>query len=128
MGALISWEIDLLAVVVIIITCVVAWVKMQQTIKANHDLANNEFKHMVKTIEDLKNDFKEDLEILKEDLKEHIGQLKEAESRALEDTKAELKEDIARLERKQAESNCIKERLAKVEIYLESIRARMNMN
>ena len=57
MGALISWEIDLLAVVVIVITCVVAWVKMQQTIKANHDLANNEFKHMVKTIEDLKNDF-----------------------------------------------------------------------
>ena len=128
MGALISWEIDLLAVVVIVITCVVAWVKMQQTIKANHDLANNEFKHMVKTIEDLKNDFKEDLEILKEYLKEHIGQLNEAESRALEDTKAELKEDIARLERKQAESNCIKERLAKVEIYLESIRARMNMN
>lgn len=128
MEALISWEIDLLAVVVIVITCVVAWVKMQQTIKANHDLANNEFKHMVKTIEDLKNDFKEDLEILKEDLKEHIGQLNEAESRALEDTKAELKEDIARLERKQAESNCIKERLAKVEIYLESIRARMNMN
>lgn len=124
---MVSWEVDLLAVVVIIITCVIAWVRMQQTIKANHDLANNEFKHMVKTIEDLKSDFKDDLEILKEDLKEHIAQLNEAESRALEDTKEELKEDIARLERKQAESNCIKERLAKAEIYVESIRARLDM-
>ena len=124
---MISWEVDLLAVAVIIITCVIAWVKMQQTIQSNHVLANNEFKHMVKTIEDLKNDFKDDLDILKEDLKEHIGQLNEAESRALEDTKAELKEDIARLERKQAESNCIKERLAKVEIYIESLRARLDM-
>lgn len=124
---MVSWEVDLLAVVVIVITCVIAWVRMQQTIKANHDLANNEFKHMVKTIEDLKNDFKDDLEILKEDLKEHIAQLNEAESRALEDTKEELKEDIARLERKQAESNCIKERLAKAEIYVENIRARLDM-
>lgn len=124
---MISWEVDLIAVAVIIVTCVIAWVKMQQTIQSNHELANNEFKHMVKTIEDLKNDFKEDLDILKEDLKEHIGQLNEAESRALEDTKAELKEDIARLERKQAESNCIKERLAKVEIYIESLRARLDM-
>ena len=124
---MISWEVDLLAIVVVIITCVVAWVRMQQTIKMNHDLANNEFKHMVKTIEDLKNDFKDDLEILKEDLKEHIGQLNENESKALEDTKVELKEDIARLERKQAESNCIKERLAKVEIYMEAIRARLDM-
>lgn len=124
---MISWEVDLIAVAVIIVTCVIAWVKMQQTIQSNHELANNEFKHMVKTIEDLKNDFKEDLDILKEDLKEHIGQLNEAESKALEDTKAELKEDIARLERKQAESNCIKERLAKVEIYIESLRARLDM-
>ena len=123
---MISWEVDLIAVAVIIITCVIAWVKMQQTIQSNHELANNEFKHMVKTIEDLKNDFKEDLDILKEDLKEHIGQLNEAESKALEDTKAELKEDIARLERKQAESNCIKERLAKVEIYIESLRAKLD--
>ncbi len=124
---MVSWEVDLIAVAVIIVTCVIAWVKMQQTIKSNHELANNEFKHMVKTIEDLKSDFKEDLDILKEDLKEHIGQLNEAESKALEDTKAELKEDIARLERKQAESNCIKERLAKVEIYIESLRARLDM-
>lgn len=124
---MISWEVDLIAVAVIIVTCVIAWVKMQQTIQSNHELANNEFKHMVKTIEDLKNDFKEDLDILKEDLKEHIGQLNEAESKALEDTKAELKEDIARLERKQAESNCIKERLAKVEIYIESLRAKLDM-
>lgn len=124
---MISWEVDLIAVAVIIVTCVIAWVKMQQTIQSNHELANNEFKHMVKTIEDLKNDFKEDLDILKEDLKEHIGQLNEAESKALEDTKAELKEDIARLERKQAESNCIKERLAKVEIYIESLRTRLDM-
>lgn len=124
---MISWEVDLLAVAVIIVTCVIAWVKMQQTIQSNHELANNEFKHMVKTIEDLKSDFKEDLDILKEDLKEHIGQLNEAESKALEDTKAELKEDIARLERKQAESNCIKERLAKVEIYIESLRTRLDM-
>ena len=124
---MISWEVDLIAVAVIIVTCVIAWVKMQQTIQSNHELANNEFKHMVKTIEDLKNDFKEDLDILKEDLKEHIGQLNEAESKALEDTKAELKEDIARLERKQAESNCIKERLAKVEIYIESLRAKFDM-
>ena len=123
---MISWEVDLLAVAVVVITCVIAWVKMQQTIQSNHELANNEFKHMVKTIEDLKNDFKEDLDILKEDLKEHIGQLNEAESKALEDTKAELKEDIARLERKQAESNCIKERLAKVEIYIESLRAKLD--
>ena len=123
---MISWEVDLIAVAVIIVTCVIAWVKMQQTIQSNHELANNEFKHMVKTIEDLKNDFKEDLDILKEDLKEHIGQLNEAESKALEDTKAELKEDIARLERKQAESNCIKERLAKVEIYIESLRAKLD--
>ena len=124
---MISWEVDLLAVAVIIVTCVIAWVKMQQTIQSNHELANNEFKHMVKTIEDLKSDFKEDLDILKEDLKEHIGQLNEAESKALEDTKAELNEDIARLERKQAESNCIKERLAKVEIYIESLRAKLDM-
>ena len=124
---MISWEVDLIAVAVIIVTCVIAWVKMQQTIQSNHELANNEFKHMVKTIEDLKSDFKEDLDILKEDLKEHIGQLNEAESKALEDTKAELKEDIARLERKQAESNCIKERLAKVEIYIESLRTRLDM-
>ena len=124
---MISWEVDLIAVAVIIVTCVIAWVKMQQTIQSNHELANNEFKHMVKTIEDLKNDFKEDLDILKEDLNEHIGQLNEAESKALEDTKAELKEDIARLERKQAESNCIKERLAKVEIYIESLRAKLDM-
>ena len=124
---MISWEVDLIAVAVIIVTCVIAWVKMQQTIQSNHELANNEFKHMVKTIEDLKNDFKEDLDILKEDLKEHIGQLNEAESKALEDTKAELREDIARLERKQAESNCIKERLAKVEIYIESLRAKLDM-
>ena len=124
---MISWEVDLIAVAVIIVTCVIAWVKMQQTIQSNHELANNEFKHMVKTIEDLKRDFKEDLDILKEDLKEHIGQLNEAESKALEDTKAELKEDIARLERKQAESNCIKERLAKVEIYIESLRAKFDM-
>ncbi len=124
---MVSWEVDLLAVAVIIVTCVIAWVKMQQTIQSNHELANNEFKHMVKTIEDLKSDFKEDLDILKEDLKEHIGQLNEAESKALEDTKAELKEDIARLERKQAESNCIKERLAKVEIYIESLRTRLDM-
>lgn len=124
---MISWEVDLLAVAVIIVTCVIAWVKMQQTIKANHDLANNEFKHMVKTIEDLKKDFKDDLEILKEDLKEHIAQINDTEAKALEDTKVELKEDIARLERKQAESNCIKERLAKVEIYIESLRARMDM-
>ena len=124
---MISWEVDLIAVAVIIVTCVIAWVKMQQTIQSNHELANNEFKHMVKTIEDLKNDFKEDLDILKEDLKEHIGQLNEAESKALEDTKAELKEDIARLERKQAESNCIKERLAKVEIYIESLRTKIDM-
>ena len=124
---MISWEVDLIAVAVIIVTCVIAWVKMQQTIQSNHELANNEFKHMVKTIEDLKRDFKEDLDILKEDLKEHIGQLNEAESKALEDTKAELKEDIARLERKQAESNCIKERLAKVEIYIESLRTRLDM-
>ena len=124
---MISWEVDLIAVAVIIVTCAIAWVKMQQTIQSNHELANNEFKHMVKTIEDLKSDFKEDLDILKEDLKEHIGQLNEAESKALEDTKAELKEDIARLERKQAESNCIKERLAKVEIYIESLRAKLDM-
>lgn len=124
---MISWEVDVLAVVVIVITCVIAWVKMQQTIKSNNDLANNEFKHMVKTIEDLKNDFKDDLEILKEDLKEHIGQLNDAEAKALEDTKAELKEDIARLERKQSESNCIKERLAKVEVYLEGLRAKFNL-
>ena len=124
---MISWEVDLIAVAVIIVTCVIAWVKMQQTIQSNHELANNEVKHMVKTIEDLKSDFKEDLDILKEDLKEHIGQLNEAESKALEDTKAELKEDIARLERKQAESNCIKERLAKVEIYIESLRAKLDM-
>ena len=124
---MISWEVDLIAVAVIIVTCVIAWVKMQQTIQSNHELANNEFKHMVKTIEDLKSDFKEDLDILKEDLKEHIGQLNEAESKALEDTKAELKEDIARLERKQAESNCIKERLAKVEIYIERLRTKLDM-
>ena len=124
---MISWEVDLLAVAVIIVTCVIAWVKMQQTIKANHDLANNEFKHMLKTIEALKKDFKDDLEILKEDLKEHIAQINDTEAKALEDTKVELKEDIARLERKQAESNCIKERLAKVEIYIESLRARMDM-
>ena len=124
---MISWEVDLLAVAVIIITCIIAWVKMQQTIKANHDLANNEFKHMVKTVEDLKNDFKEDLDILKEDLKEHIAQINDTETKALEDTKVELKEDIARLERKQAESNCIKERLTKVEIYIESLRATLDM-
>ena len=50
---MISWEVDLIAVAVIIVTCVIAWVKMQQTIQSNHELANNEFKHMVKTIEDL---------------------------------------------------------------------------
>ena len=123
---MINWEVDLLAVAVVVITCVIAWVKMQQTIQSNHVLVNSEFQHMVKTVEELKRNFKEDLEALKEDLKEHIAQINTAEAKALEDTKSELKEDIARLERKQAESNCIKERLAKVEIYIESLRAKLD--
>ena len=103
------------------IGAIIAFVKMQQEIQSNKSLQSAEIENVVKTLSELKSDFKDDLETLKDDLKEHIGQTSEMQSKALDDTKAELKEDINRLERKQAESNNIKERLATVEFLIKNL-------
>ena len=117
-------EIDILACIILIIGAIVAWTRMQQEIKTNKDLMQIELGHVVNALNELKQDFKEDLETLKDDLKDHIVESNELQSKAFEDTKAELKEDINRLERKQAESNRIKERLASVEFFIENINKR----
>ena len=114
-------EVDILACILLVIGAIVAWTRMQQEIKTNKDLMQLELGHVVKALNDLKQDFKDDLETLKNDLKDHIAETNEVQAKALEDTKEELKEDINRLERKQAESNQIKERLASVEFFIENI-------
>ena len=114
-------EVDILACIVLVIGAIVAWTRMQQEIKTNKDLMQLELGHVVKALNDLKQDFKDDLETLKNDLKDHIAETNETQAKALEDTKEELKEDINRLERKQAESNQIKERLASVEFFIENL-------
>ena len=117
-------EFDLVAIIVVVIGAIIAFVKMQQEIQSNKNLQSAEIENVVKTLSELKSDFKDDLETLKDDLKEHIGQTSEMQSKALDDTKAELKEDINRLERKQAESNNIKERLATVEFLIKNLTQR----
>lgn len=114
-------EIDIVALIILFVGAIVAWVKMQQEIKNNHELQKIELAHVMKLLGDLKDDFKNDLGTLKDDIKSHIIRTNELSSKALDDTKAELKEDINRLERKQAESNKIKERLASVEFFIENI-------
>lgn len=114
-------EVDILACILLVIGAIVAWTRMQQEIKTNKDLMQLELGHVVKALNDLKQDFKDDLETLKNDLKDHIAETNEVQAKALEDTKEELKEDINRLERKQAESNQIKERLASVEFFIENL-------
>lgn len=114
-------EIDIVALIILFVSAIIACVKMQQEIKNNHELQKIELAHVMKLLGDLKDDFKNDLETLKDDIKSHIIRTNELSSKALDDTKAELKEDINRLERKQAESNRIKERLASVEFFIENI-------
>ena len=118
---MVSWEVDLIALVVIGIGVVISWVKMQKSIEANKALQEVEITHIAETVTELKEDFKDMLNELKEDLKEAIETSHEAGSVALESTKDELKEYISRLEKKQAESNRIKERLAKCEVYIEHL-------
>lgn len=119
-------EIDIVALIVLFVGAIIAWVKMQQEIKNNHELQKIELAHVMKLLGDLKDDFKNDLETLKDDIKSHIISTNELSSKALDDTKAELKEDINRLERKQAESNRIKERLASVEFFIENMDKRVS--
>lgn len=114
-------EIDIVALIILFVGAIIACVKMQQEIKNNHELQKIELAHVMQLLDDLKDDFKNDLETLKDDIKSHIIRTNELSSKALDDTKAELKEDINRLERKQAESNRIKERLASVEFFIENI-------
>lgn len=119
-------EVDIVALIVLFVGAIIAWVKMQQEIKNNHELQKIELAHVMKLLGDLKDDFKNDLETLKDDIKSHIISTNELSSKALDDTKAELKEDINRLERKQAESNRIKERLASVEFFIENMDKRVS--
>lgn len=119
-------EIDIVALIILFVGAIIACVKMQQEIKNNHELQKIELAHVMQLLDDLKDDFKNDLETLKDDIKSHIIRTNELSSKALDDTKAELKEDINRLERKQAESNRIKERLASVEFFIENIDRRAN--
>ena len=116
-----NWEIDVVALVVIALGFIISWVKMQKSIEANKVIQETKITNITKTVEDLKKDFKDLLNELKDDLKEAIETSHEAGTEALEMTKDELKEDICRLEKKQAESNCIKERLAKCEVYVEHL-------
>lgn len=124
----INWGVDIVALILLIIGAVVAWVRMQQTVKSNKELSNAELSHIIKTIESLKTDFTATLENVKDDLKEHIEQANKSQSQTLADTKEELKEDISRLEKKQAESNCIKERLAKTEVWVDNFRQYMTLH
>lgn len=119
-------EVDIVALILLFVGVIIAWVKMQQEIKNNHELQKIELAHVMKLLGDLKDDFKNDLETLKDDIKSHIISTNELSSKALDDTKAELKEDINRLERKQAESNRIKERLASVEFFIENMDKRVS--
>ena len=116
-----GWEVDLIALIILIATVIWSFAKMQKTVEANKELQEAKMIHITDTVTTLKEDFKDMLTELKEDLKNVIEISHEAENEALETTKEELKEDISRLEQKQAESNCIKERLAKQEVYVDHL-------
>ena len=90
--------------------------KMKNDQTSTASVIKTELSYMKKAQEQHKEDFNNSLESIKEDFGEK-----------LEAVKADLKEDIGRLERKQAESNSIKERLAIVEHKVNNENNNINM-
>ena len=84
--------------------CVGFVYKIRSSSEKTADVIKTELSYMKKLQEENKSDFKDTLDGVKEDFRE-----------TLDNVKVDLKEDISRLERKQSESNRIKERLAVTE-------------
>ena len=110
MSGHVSLEVEIISILVFLGGGIAFVVRLGEAIKTLKELSESKFAAV-----------KQSIEGVKEDLKDLIEENKESQRQALEDTKEELKEDIARLEIKQEKSNCIKERLAKQELYMEQV-------
>lgn len=110
------------------VACIFFIAKMNSAIKTNEQILDIKLKYMEdvldrtdRSINDavtiVKNELKGEIEEIRKDL----GTMQASLNKDINTVESNLKEDVARLEATQAKSNCIKERLATVEVKVEGL-------
>ena len=111
-----------------ILACIFFIAKMNSTIKTNEQILNIKLEYMEDVLSRTDRNINDAVTIVKNDLKNEIAEIRKdletmqkSLSKDITVVESSLKEDVARLEAKQEKSNCIKERLATVEVKVEGL-------